>query len=301
MHERQPLLIVGFGRSGTTWLSDILSKMSGELCLFEPMHPLVFEHSELYCYYSGNEPKRNTEIAKFLTETLSGLNRHKWLLRNYLATDLSNINPTFVEEVWRNCYIGGMKLIRGNFMIPLLFKHVSPNIVYLRRDPLSVVASIMRRPRFWEEYGWETHLNLFQKSVLDHGYHGFFDSERISDLMRKSEDSVKVAIMWKVTDLVVSFEMVKRQLPIVKYEELYGRPYQISREIYEQLWPGEKARMHPSYIFTPSMLTQRTTHDLGSLNHFGSNDTSFFWNSTIDKALKVKIEKAIDLVEQSVQ
>ncbi len=77
----RPTIILGLGRSGTTWLSDIISKYSGGMVLFELMHPGTYPASHHILY------KDNIATVDAIDHIAGVLNkdiRSPWLLRNHL-------------------------------------------------------------------------------------------------------------------------------------------------------------------------------------------------------------------------
>jgi len=287
--KKEPIVILGFGRSGTTWVSDIVSKMLGGLILFEPMHPEVCKDSKLLCYHNGTDNNLNTKTFDIIQKNLGGEIKNKWLLRNHLSSDLEKVNDVFVNNVWDNCRIIGYKSIRQNFLIPWIYNNISTKIVFLKRDILSVIASIIRRERFWEEYGFEFHEEKFLKEVLISLKYTFLDNRGLLQLYKTLDDKyLKVAFLWVVTHVVVEYDLNKFDLPLFEYSNFYTNPYKSSKKLATYLG-FEDIELHPSYLFTPSMLTLRTFHKNPQNKKYNEDGFKVFWEDTLNKSQVQKI------------
>ncbi|WP_339784421.1 MAG: hypothetical protein ACMVP2_11260 [Imperialibacter sp.] len=291
MASEQPILILGFGRSGTTWMSDIISKSLGGLILFEPMHPEVLSFAKHACYSSGLNDEMNNQLSKHLKSCLCKEVDNRWLIRNHLSANLQEVNEKYVEMIWRESDIIGMKLIRGNFMIPWLYQNVSKRIIYLEREVKSVVASILKRPQFWMEFGFDFHYHKFTAEVINGKYRFLWNEKEMKSLLEGLEfEYEKITVMWALTSIVANYELGKLGIPVYSYEELYKDPYKVTREILTNL-SGRNVAIHPSYIFTPSMLTHKTSHDLRiEDSFFHEADVSVFWRERITNAQSTRID-----------
>ena len=85
----EPIFIFGLGRSGTTWVSDIISKYSGCLILFEPLHPNVFGDVNSIIYRESNP---SDYLIEHLDGVLNKKMRHEWLLRNHLPSTIDQVD-----------------------------------------------------------------------------------------------------------------------------------------------------------------------------------------------------------------
>ncbi len=282
----EPIIVLGFGRSGTTWLSDIISKALGGLILFEPFHPEVFEDAKACCYATGNETiYKKTEHQ--INTTLRGENKNKWLIRNHLSSKLDDVSEAFTENVWDNSPIIGYKAIRQNFMIPWLLANVSEKIIFIQRDLLSVVSSVIRRERFWEEFGFDFHEQKFFTEVIDSNHYDFLDTHLLkTSYSSLKTDYLKMAFLWIITHQVVDRVSADGKICRVAYQDLYNKPYQTTHQVLSFLG-FEEITLHPSYIFTPSMLTLRTFHKEST---GATISPEVFYNDVLTKSMIEEIE-----------
>lgn len=258
--QQEPIIILGFGRSGTTWVSDIISKSVGGLILFEPFHPEVFKNAKECCYHNGSDQECLNMTAKQINETLHKQNRNKWLIRNHLSSNLDEVSNDFAHKVWENCDIIGYKSIRQNFLAPWLYENVSSKIVFVKRDLLSVISSLLKRKQFWKEFGFDFHEEKFISETLKSGRYPYLQSHELLSLYNSiEEDYLKMTFIWVVTHAIVEREFDHLGLPIFDYNDFYESPYKTTKSVLDYLG-YENVNLHPSYFFTPSMLTLRTFH-----------------------------------------
>jgi len=302
------IIIGGFGRSGTTWLSDVISKCLGGLILFEPFHPAVFSSSEEFIY---SEDISIDQIRKHLDFLRAHCPTNPWILRNHLNSPLDSHSSAFLEYVWSNSKILGYKTIRGNHCLDRLSKVSNKSkIIYIYRHPFAVLSSINKRARFWEDVGWNTHKELFFKRALQASL--FDEQTRIQlhdivlGLRSKNEN---IITMWALSLMISINEVELADGHIISYEELYMEPYEHVKKLLGYLGVEGKS-IHPSYFFTPSMTSLRTLHHLRKYGESEVNMDQLFWKDHIglDEAKNLKAlcknilqhsKKAFELASQS--
>lgn len=296
----EPIIILGFGRSGTTWLSDIISKSLSGLVLFEPLHPEVFPKSAECCYHNGSDPAMVDVIDNQLKASLKGENTNKWLLRNHISARLEDVSEGFVDRLWNECDLIGFKCIRGNFMIPHFYKNYSTKIVFIKRHPCAVVSSLINRKRFWEEYGFNFHVEKFFKETINSGVYDFLNKEYLSDLYKSlDEDYLRMTFIWAVSHKIVTHDLKRLNLPIFSYEDFYLRPFEAVRNLYAFLGCPDK-KIHPSYLFTPSMLTLKTFHEFSGSEKFATEDNMrVFWEKTVSLEMETEILSLVEKIKKS--
>jgi len=269
------IIIGGFGRSGTTWLSDIISKSLGGLVLFEPFHPAVFSSSEELIYAENID---NDLIRSHLTFLYEQSPSNPWILRNHLNSPLESHSSAFMNYVWKNSRILGFKTIRGNHILDhLSMVGDGSKVVYIYRHPLAVLNSINKRMRFWEELGWTTHKRIFFEralatSSLDHHALGSL-REIISEIRSKNEN---IIAMWSISLMISLNKVEKANGHLISYEQLYEDPYKEVGRLLDYLEVKEKST-HPSYFFTPSMTSLRTLHHLRKHKESEFSMDQLFW------------------------
>lgn len=274
----RPIAILGFGRSGTTWLSDIVSKTLGGLILFEPLHPQVCDFAAEVCYAPSSLATPNQRLSDHWRRALGGQIRHRWLLRNHLLSPLDDVSASFVDMVWEQCQVIGFKEIRANFMIASLIEQLNARIVFVLRHPCAVLASIRRRRNFWNEFGWEQHWAMFRERILQRG-------PEVQERLRPHLPVIagattpleQQAVMWGVSSVLAAAQLDRFGLPLFRYEDFYHQPFQTTRRLLAYLGFGSTP-IHPAHLFVPSMTTLRTLHGFAqSENDIAERGMRVFW------------------------
>ncbi len=296
------IIIGGFGRSGTTWLSDIVSKCLGGLILFEPFHPGVYDASDKVIY-AGNID--DNSLRSHLDEIRASHPANPWILRNHLNSPIEKHSASFIKYVWSNSKILGYKTIRGNHCLYQLSQvNGDSKVVYIYRHPLAVLASINKRRRFWEEFGWEQHVKFFFARTLKSPQF----SAQVVDYLRDITDQLRtkneiIVAMWAISFMISLREVEKAGGHLVSYENLYKNPYELIRGLMRYL-RAEENGMHPSYFFTPSMTSLKTLHHLQKYKGSELNLDEIFWvkemKATEADQLKALCERILQSSERAV-
>lgn len=287
------IIVLGFGRSGTTWISDIISKVKGSVILFEPLHPSVTEYSEEFSYSCVTERQCSARLKAYLREVLAKRHRKMWLMRNHVPTRLEELSQDFLEQLWRECSIIGFKEIRANFMIDWFHKNLNGKIVYIIRHPCAVLASIKKRTNFWE-FGWPKTYELFLEKTIFNDTYRNHDIAGLAGVVEDARSDLdKYAVMWSVTHAIALPELKRHKIPLFYYENFYSEPFLWVRKMFEYL--NDKAvNIHPAYIFTPSMTTLKTLHGLRNVTDpINGNSTAFFWDKVLSKK---EVDRVMEIV-----
>ncbi|MBM4293284.1 MAG: sulfotransferase [Deltaproteobacteria bacterium] len=288
------IIILGFGRSGTTWISDIVSKITGKLVLFEPVHPSVTEHVERFAYATITDRETSSLLKDFYNKVLNKQHRKMWLLRNHVPDRLEHINPDFLTMLWEECGIIGFKEIRANFMMEWYLENLPGKIVFVIRHPCATVASIKKRVNFWE-FGWPYTYDLFLGKTLFNEHYQNHPIQNCVEVVRRADsDIAKYAVMWAITHAIALPELERLGLPLFFYENFYDHPFSSSREMFNYLG-YENVDIHPSFLFTPSMTALATVHGLEVPEQvYKQKGVSFFWDSILNEE---EVDGVLDIVK----
>lgn len=278
------ILIFGFGRSGTSWVSDIISRYLGQLILFEPCHPGVFNRAREYSY-KEIDITDSGHLFNHLQSCLNKELRNRWLLRNYLSDPLEKSADEFIEQIWENCEIAGFKSIRLNQSLLALANHFNARVIYIIRHPYAVTASTIKRANFWNEFGFEMHWQAFNDRLKEGSLILPEESSEINNLRTHCNSYCeKLSYMWGVSQVQVMRQLRKLRTEAIFYEDIYLNPFKAVEDILLNLGYPKPIRLHPSYLFTPSMTTHRTIHELRSGKDLLSTDfPEFFWTEVLSE------------------
>jgi len=291
---QNPIIVLSFGRSGSTWISDIISKNMGGLLLFEPLHPETCPFPQEASYSSGYEPDLDGRLLTFFEAIMAKEDRNRWLLRNHLFNPLEAVSQAFVDMVWEETQVLGFKEIRANFMIDWFIERMDARIVYLARHPAAVIASLRRRKNFWNEFGFETHWRLFNEHVIQRPANQETLAPYLPLIESADSQIEREAVMWAVTHKLATQALARHGLPIFHYEDFYERAFPTTRQLVSYLG-GDANAIHPAHIFVPSMTTIRTVHGLtASESDFSAKGWAIFWDGILEPA---ELSAIMDLMQ----
>ena len=168
-----PRIIAGFGRSGTTWVQDVLATANSLRAVFEPLHPDVNIDAAPHAHAYHNADDADPELYSFLCKYLYDDFHSMWVdyrIRADLliprADDLRSWQHAkrklrriarskdnylrYRSQRRHNARI--TKLVRANMMLPWLQKSFDARIVFLIRHPVAVVMSQMSCPEVWKPF-----------------------------------------------------------------------------------------------------------------------------------------------------
>ena len=262
---RRSILVAGTGRSGTTWLADLVGSQIPCRILFEPFNPLYVPGYRGFHYFQymrvGAE---NRGFYDFACDVFAGSIRNRWV-------DHQNekIFPRYrlIKEIRANL---SLKWLHDNFPeVPILF---------IMRHPCAVVQSRM-------ELGWATDTDiesfLIQPDLVSDYLTDYLD------LIRKSSNpEEKHAIIWSLSNLVPLKQFSPGELKIVYYENLCTRPAAELQGIFETI--GK--RYEPPVIkraSRPSMTTNLTSAIVTG------NNKIVRWRNSLKS---VQIERILNIV-----
>jgi len=278
----RPIVILGLGRSGTTWISDIISKYSGGIILFEPLHPATYPSIEHYLYKDDFDLK---SITPHVNRVVNKEIRNPWLLRNHLNSETSQVDSLFLEDLWERAQIIGFKTIRLNTAFIKLIDHYNAKLVFVIRHPLAVISSIRNRPNFWEDLGWEKHWKLLNDAI---------EEEQFKKIIKVCKSDIeKLAFYWGYVNSKSLHQLNSLKINPIFYEDLYLKPFTEVEKLLNSLSLFSH-QIHPAHLFTPSMMTLKTVHQRRFAQiHEHPNSLDFFWKETLNSREINKINNII--------
>lgn len=127
----RPLVVAGPGRSGTTWLAELLGRLAPARLVFEPLHRRVVRgrmHALRYLRPDTRDPRLKLFWTRVFADAVPG----RWVRH----LDAGHAAPDYLLA----------KPIRANLMLGWLrARFPAVPVVYITRHPCAVVASRIRR------------------------------------------------------------------------------------------------------------------------------------------------------------
>jgi hypothetical protein len=196
-------MLAGCGRSGITWLAEIIAaRLSGRI-MFEPFHAHRVERlKELHYFHYLRPTDTNALLAQYSEDVFSGRIRHIWVDK---VVDRLLPRCRIVKEIRANLFL---KWLHVQFpQVPLVFMLRHPCAVVLSRLQLnwatdSDIEPLLAQPRLIED-----HLGEFMEVIR-----------------RARTVEEKHAVIWCVANLVPLRQFAADDLPVVFYEDLCMNP-----------------------------------------------------------------------------
>jgi hypothetical protein len=159
-----PIFVVGSGRSGTTWVGDVLGTGSGCVPIFEPLSQRLVPQCPRW-KQPGPYLRKGTSYPQweaYFDGVLSGRISNRWTRQDYRRMPkllarrplTGRIGVRLAEMQYRWQKMRGrrylVKEVHGNLALAWLQSYTSARLVYLVRHPCAVVGSRLRLP----EHTW---------------------------------------------------------------------------------------------------------------------------------------------------
>ena len=205
--DHKTILLLGSGRSGTSWLCDLLASPFRYRLLFEPFHTAHVPDSELAAdrYYSPDSVP--PPAARFIHRALNDEINSPWIAQSS--------NRRFNMHRWRFWpKVNIVKEVRANLLIPALRALFGPDlpILVLIRHPGAVVESFLR-----VEFPWSFDVStLMAQDGLQRDYGVPIDRLRpyITNL------AGQLAVRWVIENSYLLRCAATLDLDIIFYEDL---------------------------------------------------------------------------------
>lgn len=295
-------IIAGYGRSGTTWILDVLAEANSLRAIFEPLHPLHVDGAEAYAHRYipeiRNEPKLYKFLHRYFCENYHSLWADYRVIKHHLLPRLRDLTS------WQGCeqllrrYLelkhnysrfhrqrqNGqriVKLIRANMMLPWLQATFDARIVFVIRHPAAVILSQMKAQRAWNPYEYIDRYRA--DSDLIHTL-----DVKTKRLLLQSIDEVEAyALCWCIENTVALEQAQRCAIPIVYYEQLVQRGIPEWQRIVSALeleqMPEERLISQPSQQTWGRKATDSTL----LLKHAS-------WMEDVDVSVSARIQRILD-------
>lgn len=203
------ILLAGMGRSGTTWVADLINYDNSYRVLFEPFFPAKVSAAKNFEYIQYlNSNYKNSILTKKAQKILAGRVRNYWVNKNNSGIIY---HKRIIKDIRTNLMLGWLKSQDLNIPIILVIRH-----------PLQVVSS-------WLKLGWgkEALGNRFdfdiifsQQSLLD-------DFPVITEVLNKFKPQSmfeKLVFQWCVFYYVPLQQLKTGDAFLLFYENILTQP-----------------------------------------------------------------------------
>lgn len=198
---KKSIFLVGTGRSGTTWIMDLINYRNEYRGMFEPFNPKKVGIYKDYSYRQYLPPSyQNEKLYKMMKKILSGQIRNFWIDR-------------YNKKVF--CKKRIIKSIRANLMLKWIHNNFPEMpIVFIIRHPCAVAYSKMKLK-------WDTHIDSFlQQPNLVKDYLQPY----LKEIKNAQTDFEKHIFMWCIENFIPLQQFKKNEIHLVFYEKLCDKP-----------------------------------------------------------------------------
>ena len=200
---RKSIFVAGAGRSGTTWVADVLATMLPCRVMFEPFHCEFIEAYRDFHYFHYARPgEQDDRLLSFCQTIFSGSIRHPWI-----DSGVGHLFPRYRV----------IKDIRANMLLKWISERFPDlPILFVIRHPCAVVLSRIRSR-------WATDSDiapfLAQEKLIED-----YLRDRLDLIRGARREEEKHAIVWCVSNLVPLAQFGSGDLDVFFYERLCTQP-----------------------------------------------------------------------------
>jgi hypothetical protein len=231
----RPRVVAGFGRSGTTWVQDVLAESNGLRPIFEPLHPRHNREAKQFAHRYYAADASDPALHRFLDRYFVGDGDSLWtdyrIVSENLSpriTDLKSIDrikqrlrayrtamekySRFHKQRQHDQRI--VKFIRANMMLSWIQQTCGARIAFIIRHPAAVVMSQLRAAEFWDPFV------VIEKYQQDASLQEALDSQTRQLLFRKLDRIEAYALSWCIENSVALRQCEDSDIPVFFYEDL---------------------------------------------------------------------------------
>jgi len=231
--HRSSVFLAGSGRSGTTWVSEIINHRDGYRLVFEPFHPgkvAICKDFRRKQYLRPDD--RREEYLAPARRVLTGRLRNSWtdrFNRKFVA------RRRLIKDIRANLLLGWM---HANFP--------EMPIVLLLRHPCAVAASRLA-------LGWRDNLSgtMEQEELVED-----FLSPVEAEIRGARDDFERHVFLWCIENYLPLRQFGLGEIHLAFYENLLARPEDEIRSLFDFLGEGFDGRVYRA-LRRPSSLSRK--------------------------------------------
>lgn len=237
MRAISPIVIAGSGRSGTTWIGDVISAAPDCWSIFEPMHP--GKTPGVPAWAAANDlpgpylraRDEHPEWKRFFTSLLDGTLCNHWTRQDWRYFPAVIAKAPIAKRVLGRAAMlkyhahrvtvrrPVIKAIRANLALPWLETHLGARIVYLLRHPCAVVGSRLRLSLIDSTWDLDRDATLSQSALMA----DFLDPYR-DQIVNATSALEQQAVLWCIENVVAWQQQFERPWLTGFYEEFVANP-----------------------------------------------------------------------------
>ena len=201
--EATTVFLLSSGRSGSTWLSEMLQSIPSTRTIFEPFHATRGYHELAEHRYRYLPPEQeNAALLETLSDVLAGRRRSAWS---------DQFNPLIPTTFRRRL----VKEVRANLLSPWLTRALpAARFLFLVRHPIPLALSQLKG-------GWVLSSQRLHDQAELAGHYGL---DRFSRFGWPTEGFESLVLFWAIENLVALDCAERSGALLIRYEDLVLRP-----------------------------------------------------------------------------
>jgi hypothetical protein len=201
------LWLIGDGRSGTTWLSNLINYDNYFRNIYEPFHPQIVPQANFLSSHHYERPSdENQHLHKFAEEVFAGC---FWHPRTDSDNTIRIYKGLLIKDIFANLL---------SYWVHNNFRDVKT--ILLIRNPFAVAMSKYMK----KNWTWVTDpISLLNQSKLRDDYLQEF-KELIFETSKKNDFILNQILIWSIIHYVPFRQFNSDQIHLMFYEDVFANP-----------------------------------------------------------------------------
>ena len=227
--------LIGDGRSGTTWISDMINHDGRYRTMFEPFHPQFNKKLGFQMTHHYIRPEEtNIDIVDIASDIFSGKYTNPRVDQGNRSLKYKGL---LIKDVFANLFSYWASL---NFNIK--------EIILLVRNPFAVALSKYKK----RDWFWVTDpLTLLNQKKLYNDYLYKFE-DLIIKTSEKKDYIMNQILIWSIINYIPLIQFGSDKIKIIFYENFYIDPYKEMNELQKNDSDFSSTQLNKNIINNPS-------------------------------------------------
>ena len=246
--KNAPLVIAGSGRSGTTWVLDVLAEANHLRTVFEPLNPKGVAQAKNFCHRYVRENAVEPELKSFMEKVFSGKLKAVWPIarirpcklspsfmnmKSFSSVySLSSKYKSFAIRYYKYFELNSSqqitKFIRANLMLDWLSSNFDARIAFIVRHPGAVAASKILAAGFeggkvWDFYGPDEQQKLLQYQQDDQLKKDYLE-KYFNIFTEKLSPVAGHTVIWCIENMLPIYRLQQKNKYVFFYEDIITNP-----------------------------------------------------------------------------
>ena len=243
-----PLIIAGSGRSGTTWVLDVIAETYNLRTIYEPLNPKgvpeALNFGNLYLNENEDAPELKIFFSKLFGCEINSIWTNTRILPNRMRLSIKNLyNYDYIHHMaalYKTFFIRYRlhvkqrsmrpitKFIRANLMLDWIERNFKAKIVFVVRHPGAVAASRINAAKFKGGVDWDFKGMCMQKILSqykrDENLRKDFLDKYYEIFSNKLSNVEGQTLLWCIENIMPIYKQQRKKRYVFFYEDLVKNP-----------------------------------------------------------------------------